>query len=167
MLFDVMQELDRIDSALSTALSGWGQAAPMNVRRESDRYVVDADLPGVDPKSIDVSVDGRWLTIRADRSTSSEWTEGEWLLKERSDASVVRSMALGQDVDVDGIRADYRDGVLTVVMPIVENARPKRIAVTAGTVAESAAITAGASEASSRPEAVSEGKAQPAHSHAA
>jgi len=163
MLFDTLRELDRLGSAVvATAGTGWADA-PIDVSRERDRYVVDADLPGVDPQSIEVSVDGRWLTIRADRSATAETTRGEWLVRERTDASVVRRVTLGQDVDPDGTEATYHDGVLTVTVPIAAAARPRRVPVLTGTPAERPALGAGPTRDDARQEATA-GKAEAAHS---
>jgi HSP20 family protein len=123
----------------------------------------------VDPRSIDVSVDGQWLTIRAERSTKAETKDRQWLLRERSDASVVRRIALSLDVDVDHIEADYRDGVLSVVIPIAEDARPRRIPIGSGRPAAQQALGQGAPAAGGMDDQdmageAAQGKAEPAHS---
>ncbi|WP_022881636.1 Hsp20/alpha crystallin family protein [Gryllotalpicola ginsengisoli] len=172
MLYDnTFRELDRLSDAFFSALAGTGSTgAPVNLRRESDRYVLEADLPGYDPQSIDVSVDGQWLTIRAERSAQSETEKAQWLVRERSAESTVRQFALGQDVDVDAITADYQDGVLKVVLPVLAEARPRKIAVGSSPTQQS--ITTGtaqqveATHAAQPEEASAEGKAQPAHSFA-
>ncbi len=160
MLFDTLSELDRLGSALFSAMNGASvpMTVPMDLHRESDRYVLDADLPGVDPKSIEVSVDGQWLTIRAERSTKSETKDGQWLVRERSGASVVRRVALSQDANVDTIEANYHEGVLSVVIPIAEGARPRKIQVGSGDGARQA-LSAG-----TEAEDAAAGKAEPAHS---
>ena len=139
MLFDTLRAFDRPDSAWWTAFDGrMPLATPMDLRRVGDRYVLEADLPGMDPESIEVTVDGRWLNIRAERSTSSESERGEWLVRERSSAQTMRQIALGQDIDADAIAANYRNGVLTVMIPIAESARPRKIAVESGAREQSA-----------------------------
>lgn len=163
MLFDTFNEFDRLTSAFLSAANGvpGSLSAPVNLYREKDRYVLDADLPGVDPQSIDVSVDDQWLTIRADRSMQTEDQDAQWIVRERTEASVVRRVAIGQEIDVDAIQAAYHNGVLRVVLPIVEAARPRKIQVNAAPAPERRVIGAAAAE----PEPV-EGKAQAAHSHA-
>jgi len=167
MLFDTLNEFDRLGSALFSAINGVSTplAMPLDVHRESDRYVLDADLPGVDPKSIDLSVDGDWLTIRAERSTNTDTQDGQWLVHERSDASVVRRIALGQDIDVDKIEANYRDGVLSVVVPIAEGARPRKITIGNGQSQSQQALSQGASAPGAEGQAkdTAQGKAEPAH----
>ncbi len=172
MLFDTLRAFDRLESVFETALDGMTtMAAPMDLRRDADRYVLETDLPGVDPDSIDVSVDGRWLTVRAERSHSSEDERGEWLVRERSRSQMMRQVTLSQDVDVDKISANYRDGVLTVAIPLLESARPRKIAVESGsgqralgtqeTVQVQEKEHAGAASTAGQPV---EGKAPAAHS---
>jgi len=165
MLFDTFAELDRLGSTLLSGLSGSGMHAPVNLRREDDRYVLEADLPGVDPNAIDITVDDVWLTIRAERSSESERGDARWLIRERSSATAVRRLALGQDIDVDAIEASYDAGVLRLTLPLREDARSKRIAVAVGGAPARAAIgtNSAASGAAAEREAA-EGKAQPAHS---
>lgn len=170
MLFDPFNRLDRLSDAFFSAFAtgGLGDGAwrtPVNLRREKDRYVVEADLPGVDRESIDVSVDGGWLTIRAERSNESQNQDARWLVRERSSEAVVRRLALGQDVDIDAIAASYDNGVLTVELPILAGAQPRRIEVNAGSSAGQRSIGSGASAAPAAETAeVGAGKAQPAHS---
>ncbi len=161
MLFDTIQELDRISSGFFSELSRAAfSTTPVNLYREDDRYVLEADLPGFDPKSIDVSVDGGLLTIRAERTAESEDRGARWLLRERGAASVVRQVALGQDIDLDAIAADYRDGVLKVTLPVRADALPRRVAVVEGAApARQQAIgEAGSPAGEAAP------KAEPAHS---
>lgn len=134
--FNVFDEFDRLAARMFSALTGLrgDHPAPVNLSRKGDRYELEAELPGVDPGAIDVSVDGPWLTIRADRSDSREHQDAQWLVRERRDASVLRRVAVGQDIDVDAIEANYRDGVLKVILPITEEAKPRKIAVTSGPV---------------------------------
>lgn len=176
MLFDMLHEVDRLRSALLSTT--WGLdadgartvQAPMNIYRDNDRYVLDADLPGADPRSIDVTVDGRWLTIRADRSETHEAKDGEWLVRERTAASTVRRIALGDDADADRIEATYHDGVLSVTIPVAEDARPRKIQIETGHASERPALDAAAAAPADPAEGAQTagaGKEQPAHSHAA
>lgn len=175
MLFDTLRAFDRLESVFDTALDGMTtMTAPMDLRRDGDRYVLEADLPGVDPESIDVTVDGRWLTMRAERSSSTEGERGEWLVRERTSQQIVRRITLPQDVDIEQIGASYRHGVLEVTIPLSESARPRKIAVESGSapralgtqqtvqVQEKAHAEADGRAA----ESDAEGKAQAAHSDA-
>ena len=176
MLFDTLRAFDRLESVFDTALDGMtAMSAPMDLRRDGSRYVLEADLPGVEPDSIDVTVDGRWLTVRAERSSSTEGERGEWLVRERTSSQVVRRVTLMQDVDVEQIAANYRHGVLTVTIPLMGSARPRKIAVEPGSapralgtqqtvqVQEKAHAEADRSTAESES---AEGKAPAAHSSA-
>lgn len=101
---------------------------PVDLYRDQQRYVLTADLPGVDPGSVDVDVDGQLLTIRAQRSASS--TEGvKWLARERQEGSYLRQFSIGEGVDTAGISASYENGVLSVIIPISERAKPRKIEV--------------------------------------
>lgn len=155
MLFDTLNELDRLGRNL---FSTFDQTimAPVDIHREGDRYVIDADLPGADPSSVEVTVEGQSLTIRADRSKESTKKESDWVVRERGSWSFVRRFTLGDDIDPDGIQARYQDGVLTVAVPIVEGARRHKVPVAIGSGEHKAlgGSTTGTEE----------GKAQAAHS---
>jgi HSP20 family protein len=162
MLFDMFPELDRISSAFFSGVpESLLSSTPVDLYREGDRYVMEADLPGFDPSSIDVSAEAGLLTIRAQRDVSREDSDERWFVRERGSARVVRQVALGRDVDLDAIDADYRNGVLRVVLPVRADALPKKVAVALeggeGSAREAIASGAGAKE-SAHP------KARPAHS---
>lgn len=149
-LFDTFRDLDRMSSALFSGLGSpsW-MSAPVNVYRADDHYLLEMDLPGFDPSSIDVSVEGGQLTLRAERTEERTDEKAQWLVRERGAATVVRQFTLGEDVDADAVTADYRDGVLTVRMPLRAAAKPRRIAV-AGTTAP--AVGAGGETAATNPQ---------------
>jgi HSP20 family protein len=107
---------------------------PMDLSRDADRYVLNADLPGIDPASVDIDVDGQLLSIRAERPAPS--ADGvTWIARERSTGTFLRRFTLGQSVDTANISANYENGVLSVVIPVAEKARPRKIAVAAGSSA--------------------------------
>ncbi|MDR1767041.1 MAG: Hsp20/alpha crystallin family protein [Propionibacteriaceae bacterium] len=104
-------------------------AMPMDLYRDGDAFVAQIDLPGVDPSSIDVDVDDRQLTIRAERS--SQAVEGQkWLVRERPAGTFARQLTLGYGVALDKIEANYADGVLSLRIPVAEEAKPRKIEVT-------------------------------------
>jgi HSP20 family protein len=104
---------------------------PMDLFRSGDHYVLSVDLPGADPGSIDVNVDDRTLTIRAQRTARTE--DGvQWLAKERPVGTYARQLTVGRGLDLDAITASYADGVLSLTIPVAEEARPRRIEVTTG-----------------------------------
>ncbi len=127
MNFDPFRELDRMASALLDQSQG-PRVMPMDLYREGDHYVLNADLPGIDPGSVDIDVDGELLTIRAERSLRG--AEGvQWLARERRGGSFLRQLTLGQGIDTEGIRASYANGVLSVTIPVSERAKPRKIEV--------------------------------------
>jgi HSP20 family protein len=117
-----------------TGRSGAGTARPlsgmpMDAYRVGDHFVAHFDLPGVDPGSIDLSVEGNTLTIGAERSVPQ--LEGaEWSVAERPYGSYTRQLVLGRSLDTDRLEASYHDGVLTVSIPVAEQARSRKITVT-------------------------------------
>lgn len=135
MFFDPFRELDRVAGTLLDRRES-PRLMPMDVYRDGDHYVLTADLPGVDPGSVDVDVDGQLLTIRAERTPRSQ--EGvQWLTRERPSGTYLRQLTLGKDLDTDGISAHYENGVLSVMIPVLEKAKPRKIAVeTTGNRAE-------------------------------
>ncbi len=136
MKFDPFQELDRMAQALRG--DGSLRGMPMDLYRQGDNYILAADLPGIDPGSIDVDVDGQLLTIRAQRTLHG--VEGvKWLTRERESGSFLRQLNLGQGIDTERISAQYTNGVLSVTIPVSERAKPRKIEVQAS--ADSAAIT--------------------------
>ena len=137
--FDPFRDLDRLTEQMLGVPAGSARAPrfmPMDLYRTGDHYVLHADLPGVDPGSVDVNVDNGTLTIRAERSARSDESV-QWIASERFTGSYMRQLSLGDGVDANGINATYENGVLTVTIPLAEVAKPRRIEVqasTAGTV---------------------------------
>ena len=101
---------------------------PVDLFREGDQYVLNADLPGIDPGSVDVDVDGHLLTIRAQQSAANR-ENSRWLAQERPFGSYMRQFSIGDDVNAEGISASYDNGVLSVIIPIAERAKPRKIQV--------------------------------------
>jgi HSP20 family protein len=104
---------------------------PVDLYREGDRYILNADLPGVDPGSVDVDVDVQLLTIRAQRTAGS--VEGaKWLAQERPSGSYLRQFSLEDGVDPGAISAHNDNGVLSVVLPVSERAKPRKVEILTG-----------------------------------
>jgi HSP20 family protein len=102
--------------------------ARMDAIRRENEVELRFDLPGIDPESIDVSVDRGVLTVKASRN--EEYTEGEKpVIRERVMGSYVRRVRLTDAVDAEKIEAGYTDGVLTVHVPVAETAKPRKIEV--------------------------------------
>ena len=126
------REMDR----LTRQLLGQGAAGqgprwmPMDLYREGDHFVANIDLPGMDPGSIDVDVEGSTLTIRAQRTLRGE--NAQWLTQERPSGTFMRQMTLGEGVDMESIHAHYEHGVLSLTIPVATEAKPRKIQVESG-----------------------------------
>ena len=141
--FDPFSDIDALTRSLLSGDAGSTRTPrfmPMDLCKVDDHYVLNADLPGVDPGSVDVTVDNGTLTLTAHRSTRSE--EGvQWLANERFFGTYRRQLSLGESVDTTRISANYENGVLTVVIPVAETAKPHRIDVAHSDGAKSIAST--------------------------
>jgi HSP20 family protein len=130
MRFDPLREFDRV---FEQAWSQTRQASvPMDAYRHEDTFVVSLDLPGVDPASIDLTVERNALTITAERHWQP--VEGDQVVAaERRHGSFSRQLFLGDGLDTENIHATYEHGVLTVTIPVADRAKPRRIEVTSET----------------------------------
>lgn len=135
---DPFREFDRLTQQLM-GTTNRPVAMPMDAWREGDRFVLEFDLPGVSPESIDLDVERNVLTIRAERVANN----GDWqmLANERIRGAFSRQLVLGDNLDLERIEANYRDGVLRLVVPVAEKAKPRKIEVQTGDT-EPAAINA-------------------------
>lgn len=143
--FDPFAEMDRLLGQMFTSERA-SATMPMDLYRVGDHYVLHVDLPGVDPGSIDVNVEDRTLTIRAQRSAASQESDVQWLTRERAVGTYARQLTVGRGLALDQITATYTDGVLTLTIPVAEEAKARKIAVTHG-AGESHTITAEAQPA--------------------
>jgi HSP20 family protein len=133
LTFDPFREMDRLTAQMlgATTSARGPRWMPMDLYRVDDHYVVAVDLPGVDPGSIDLAVDGNTLTIRAERSARTD--EGvQWVAQERPAGSFLRQLNLGDGLAVERIEASYDAGVLTVTIPVAERAKARKITVETG-----------------------------------
>lgn len=124
------------------------QFMPIDLYRVEHSYVLHADLPGMDPGSIDINVDHGLLTLTAHRTAPSE--DGvQWLTSERFAGVYRRQISLGDDVDTERITASYDNGVLSVTIPMQDRAKPRRIEISrAGEDAPAPVVSSTASETS-------------------
>ena len=141
MRFDPFREIDRVfEQALSSARPA---TIPMDAYRHGDSCVVHLDLPGVDPSSIDITVERQLVTIQAERHW--EAVEGDQVLaNERRQGKFTRQLMLGDGLSLDAVHASYENGVLTLTIPISEKAKPRRVELSSAASAEPAAIAANA-----------------------
>ena len=108
-------------------LTAWAPA--VDISENEHELLVKADLPGIDPKELDIRVENNVLTIRGERKFEKKVDQDNYLRVERTYGSFSRSFALANTVNADGIKADYQNGVLTLVVPKREEAKPKQIKV--------------------------------------
>jgi HSP20 family protein len=129
--FDPVASFDQISNELLGALSRRGSSMPIDAYRHEEQWVVRVDLPGVDASSIDLTVDRNVLRIEASRNWQA--AEGDLVLAaERPRGNFSRQLMLSEDIDTGAINADYRDGVLTVLLPVAETAKPRKVTVGTG-----------------------------------
>jgi HSP20 family protein len=126
MRFDPFGGLERIAEELQNSGRRNPRSVPMDAFRRGDDVVLRFDLPGVDPESIDLTVDQHVLTVRAERQSESQDGD-EVLAVERPQGTFVRRVFLGDTLDTDRIGAQYRNGVLELTIPISERAKPRKI----------------------------------------
>jgi HSP20 family protein len=145
MRFDPFRELDRM---ASTTLGRQWPSMPsmlaMDAYRHGDEFVVHFDLPGARPDSIDLSVEKNVLTVKAARG----WTksdEDEVVVSERPQGEFTRQLFLGDGLAPDAIKASYDNGVLTVTIPVAEQAKPRRVDIQ-GSGSPAKAVDAGSTE---------------------
>lgn len=129
MRFDPFREADRVLDETWGGFRTRASVMPLDAYRHGHEYVVHLDLPGVDPSKVGLTVEKNVLTVSAERSL--EPAEGdEVLIRERPQGSFTRQLYLGDGLDTDNIGADYRDGVLTIRVPVAEQARPRKVQIT-------------------------------------
>ena len=138
MRFDPFRELDRWTAQLSGSRP---PVMPMDAYREGDHFTVHFDLPGVNPGSIDLTVEKNVLTVRAERGWQPRDGQ-EVLVTERPQGAFTRQLFLGDSLDAERIQANYDNGVLTVSIPVAEAAKPRKVEITGGDQ-KAQAITAG------------------------
>ena len=128
--FDPWRELDLLTRDIFNGTRP-DLGLPMDAYRRGDEFVVHFDLPGVDPDSIDLTVQDNYLTVRAERR-NEPGDDVEVLVSERPSGTYVRRVFLGEALDIDKLEAHYDNGVLRVVVPVAESAKPRKVEITAG-----------------------------------
>jgi HSP20 family protein len=125
------------DRSQESNLTSWAPA--VDIFENEHELVVKADLPDVRPEELDIRVENNILTIRGERKFEKKVDEKNYLRVERSYGSFARSFSLANTVNSEAIKADYKDGVLTLLIPKREEAKPKQIKVSVGVQAAAAA----------------------------
>lgn len=130
MRFDPFREIDRMASQLMSE-SRTPRAMPMDAYRQDDALHVHFDLPGIDPDSIELTVEKNVLTVTAQRLPTSDEPD-ELIVNERPQGVFSRQVFLGEGLNTDDLQADYANGVLHVRVPVTESAKPRRIPIAIG-----------------------------------
>ena len=127
---DPFREVDRLFQQIwGPQGSSRSMAMPMDAYRKDDSFLIRLDLPGVETDSIELTVEDDVLTIKAERLAPRNSDGVEQTISERSFGTFIRQVLLGTKLQTDQIRADYESGVLTIVIPVAEHAKPRRIEV--------------------------------------
>ena len=130
MRFDPFREFDRLNQGLAPPGPSRTSSMPMDAYREGDQFVVEFDLPGVDPGAIDLTVEKNALTVRAQRSWEPKESQ-EVLISERPQGTFTRQLFLGDALDSEKVQAAYDNGVLRLTIPVAEKAKPRKVQITA------------------------------------
>jgi HSP20 family protein len=124
-------------SSDQAGLTPWAPA--VDIYETEHELVVKADLPDSKPEELDIRVENDILTIRGERKVEEKVDENNYLRMERTYGSFSRSFSLAKTVNSEAIKAEYKDGVLTLSIPKREEAKPKQIKVNVATPAVAAA----------------------------
>lgn len=129
MRTDPFREFDRLaQQVLGSGTTSRPAVMPMDAWREGDTLVVELDLPGVRPETVDIDVERNVLTLRAERPSRN--ADLEMLAAERPTGLFSRQLVLGDNLDLERIAASYDAGVLRLQIPVAERAKPRKIEVT-------------------------------------
>ncbi len=121
---DPFRDFDRLTQQL-LGTTNRPVVMPMDAWREGDRFVIEFDLPGVSPQSIDIDVERNVLTLSAERvARNGDW---EMLASERPRGRFSRQLVLGDNLDLEHIEAGYEGGVVRLTVPVAEKAKPRKI----------------------------------------
>lgn len=130
MRTDPFRELDRLTQQM-LGTPARPAAMPFDAYRRGDEFIVQFDLPGVEPDSIDLTVERNVLTVHAERRRRDP-DNTELIVSERPVGTFSRQLFLGETLDTDQIDAEYVDGVLTLRIPVAEQAKPRKVKIGVG-----------------------------------
>jgi HSP20 family protein len=141
MRTDPFRELDRLtQQLLGAGTTSRPAVMPMDAWREGDTFMIEFDLPGIAPDTLDVDVERNVLTVKAERpARNGDW---ELLASERPTGLFSRQLVLGDNLDLDKVQAHYDAGVLRLRIPVAEKAKPRKVEITRSESADQTAITA-------------------------
>lgn len=129
MRTDPFRDLDRLLTQQVFGTVTRPAAMPMDAYRKGHDFYVHLDLPGINPDSIDLTVEQNVLTIRAERARTVA-DDVEMIVSERPTGTFSRQLFLGETLDAEHVSADYTAGVLTLTIPVRESAKPRKLSVT-------------------------------------
>ena len=131
-LSELRDEIDRLFGTplaefapTSNLLSGWTPA--FDVYESQDHFTVVAELPGMKKEDIEVSLHNGSLSVSGERKSESKHEDAEFYRAERFFGRFQRTITLPTEVASDKVKADYKDGILTITLPKTEEAKPKQI----------------------------------------
>ena len=141
MRTDPFREFDRLAQQLiGSGTTSRPAVMPMDAWREGESFVIEFDLPGIAPDTLEVDVERNVLTVRAERpARNGDW---EMLASERPTGLFSRQLVLGDNLDLDKVEAGYDAGVLRLRIPVAERAKPRKIEVSTTVGSEQGAISA-------------------------
>lgn len=127
MRTDPFRELDRLSQQVfgTPGTTTRPSVMPMDAWRAGEEFVVEFDLPGVDPGSVDLDVERNVLTVKAERQGLT--SDHELIAAERPRGVFSRQLILGDNLDTERVQASYDAGVLTLRIPVAEKAKPRKI----------------------------------------
>lgn len=129
--WDPFRELDRLTEAAFGEPGRLDRGIPMDAYRRGDTFFVHFDLPGIDSDSVDLTVEKNVLTLKAERQWGRQ--EGdEVVVSERARGTYSRQLFLGDNLDLGRIEASYDKGVLTLAIPVADEAKPRKVEISVG-----------------------------------
>lgn len=134
---DFQREVGRLFESLEPAQQQWRAARgvpPINLYDSGECYLLTAQLPGVGPEEVDLSITGETLTIRGDRKRDEGVSEESYRRQERQFGRWTRTITLPDRLDSTKVSASFANGVLTVTLPKAEEAKPRQISVSPAAV---------------------------------
>lgn len=136
-------DFDRLTRQLFDGADGARGSMPMDVLRRDGELVIRLDLPGVQPENVDVTVDGHTLSVQATRDADMQ-DDDKVYVRGRIYGTLRRQLTLPEDLDADRVDAAFDNGVLTVRVPVMEHAKPRRIEIQHGEAAGAKQLTTSA-----------------------
>jgi HSP20 family protein len=147
-LVTLRQAMDRLfDDSVYRPYSAFGNGdlarLPLNVRTTSDALIVEAELPGVQPEDVDITIENGTLTIRSEDHNEQTDAQGDWLVREISHGSVMRTVTLPTGLEADKAEATFEHGLLKLHIPKADQVKPRQIQIRPVTNGTAKAVEAG------------------------